>query len=97
MKISSQFTDISTIKPDKFKNINIKNATDDKLRNVCNDFEAFFLNQLLEVSLKSSKLAGEGAGSDIIKSMYTDSISRNSAGTLGISDMLYKFLNENKQ
>jgi hypothetical protein len=29
--------------------------------------------------------------------MYTDSISRNSAGTLGISDMLYKFLNENKQ
>jgi hypothetical protein len=29
--------------------------------------------------------------------MYTDSISRNSAGTLGISDMLYKFLSENKQ
>jgi len=78
------------------KNINPKNLDDKKLKEVCNDFESFFMQQLLDISLKTSKVAGDGTGSDIIKGMYTDSISRASSGTLGISDMLYKFLSENK-
>ena len=97
MQISNQFTDISILKPNEFKDINKDSVTNQNLKKVCNDFESFFMNQLLEVSLKSTKVAGEGVGSDIIKGMYTDSISQNSSGTLGISDMLYKFLSENKK
>lgn len=52
------------------------------------------MQQLLDISLKSSKLAGEGSGSDIIKGMYTEAISKQSVGTVGISDMLYNFLTE---
>ncbi len=97
MNITSQLVDITTIKPDKFKNITTENTTEQNLKKVCNDFESFFMNQLLEVSLKSTKVAGEGVGADIIKGMYTDSIAQNSSGTLGISDMLYKFLSENNK
>ncbi len=97
MEISNQFADMSTLRPDKFKNISANTVDDKNLKAVCNDFESFFMNQLLEVSLKSSKLAGEGVGSDIVKGMYTDSLSQKSSGSLGISDMLYKFLSENKQ
>ncbi len=100
MEITNQFVDINTLKPNKLQNLkseNLKSSEDNALRDVCNDFEAFFMNQILETSLKSSNIAGEGTGSDIIKSMYTDALSRNSAGTLGVSDMLYKFLSENKK
>jgi len=74
---------------------NVKNNMDDKqLQKVCNDFESFFMQQLLDISMKNTKIAGEGTGSDIIKGMYTESLSKQSSGTLGISDMLYKFLSE---
>ncbi|MEA2016948.1 MAG: rod-binding protein [Campylobacterota bacterium] len=97
MEINNQFLDINSIKPKVFDNIENKNIKDDKsLREVCNSFESFFMNQILEVSLKSSKLAGEGTGSEIFKGMYTDALSQNSSGSLGISDMLYKFLSEKK-
>jgi Rod binding domain-containing protein len=97
MNIDNQFLDINSIKPRNTDNIDKRDIKDDKaLRGVCNDFEAFFMNHLLETSLKSSKIAGEGTGSEIIKGMYTDALSKNSAGSLGISEMLYKFLSENK-
>jgi len=76
----------------KFDNINTKNLDDEKLKEVCDSFESFFLNQIMNISLKSTNVAGEGAGSDIIKGMYTQSIADNSSGTLGISNMLYEFL-----
>jgi len=100
MDIKNQFADINTIMPNKLQNIDVTKVSkqeDKALRDVCNNFEAFFMNQILETSLKSSKIAGEGTGSDIIKSMYTDAISRNSSGSMGISDMLYSFLSENKK
>lgn len=96
MNISNQFMDINTLKPGKLENVTSKNVTDKNLKKVCNDFESFFMNQLLEISLKSTKVAGEGVGSDIIQSMYTDSLSQKSSGSLGISDMLYTFLSEKK-
>ena len=97
MEINNQFLDINSIKPNQFKNIeNINRKDDDSLKKVCNSFESFFMNHLLETSLKSSKLAGEGTGSEIIKGMYTDALSQKSSGSLGISDMLFKFLSENK-
>jgi len=76
------------------KNINLKD--DKKLKHVCDDFESFFMQQILDVSLKNSTIAGEGTGSEIIKGMYTQSLSQQSSGSLGISDMLFKFLSEKK-
>ncbi|MEA3553840.1 MAG: hypothetical protein U9R39_05510 [Campylobacterota bacterium] len=97
MEINNQFLDIKNIKPNKFDNVKDGNIKDDTaLRDVCNNFEAFFMNQLLETSLKSSKMAGEGTGSEIVKGMYTDALSQKSSGSMGISDMLFKFLSENK-
>ena len=98
MDITNQFLNINSIKPNKLENLSEKslNKDDKALREVCNDFEAFFMNQFLETSLKTSNIAGEGTGSDIIKGMYTDAISRQSGGALGISEMLYKFLSEKK-
>ena len=97
MEINNQFLDIKNLKPIALDGISSKNIKNDEaLRSVADDFESFFMNQILEVSLKSSKMAGEGSGADIIKGMYTDALSQKSSGSLGISDMLYKFLSENK-
>ena len=98
MEINSNFLDIKTLNQKDFQQkVNAANLSEDQsLRKVCNDFEAFFMNQILETSLKSSNIAGEGTGSEIFKSMYTDSLSQKSAGSMGISDMLYKFLSEKK-
>ncbi|MEA3354200.1 MAG: rod-binding protein [Campylobacterota bacterium] len=97
MNISNQFIDPNTLKANKFDKIETKDIkSDENLKGVCNDFESFFMNHLLETSLKSSKIAGEGTGSEIFKGMYTDALSKNSTGSLGISDMLYKFLSEKK-
>jgi Rod binding domain-containing protein len=97
MDINNQ-VNINNIKPHDFNKIISKEElnSDEKLKEVCNNFEAFFMNQFLETSLKSSKMAGEGVGSDIIKGMYTDALSQKSTGSLGISDILFKFLSEKK-
>ena len=95
MDISNKFLDVSTLRLNKYENI--KESKDNDLRKVSDDFESFFMNHLLETSLKSSKLAGEGTGSEIIKGMYTDALSQKSSGSLGISDLLFRFLSENKK
>jgi Rod binding domain-containing protein len=74
-----------------------KNTKQPELKSVCDDFEAFFMQQILDLSLKNSTIAGEDTGSEIIKGMYTENLSKQSAGGLGISDMLYTFLSENKK
>ncbi len=86
--------DVSKLSSDKLKNVDTSKLQGDKLKDVCNDFESFFMQQLMDVSLRSTKVAGEGVGSDIVKGMYTEALSKNSSGSLGISDMLYKFLSE---
>jgi len=97
MKINDQILDVQSLKTNSLDNLENKNLKDDKaLRDVANSFEAFFMNQILESSLKSSSIGGEGTGSEIIKSMYTDAVSQQSSGSLGISDMLYSFLSEKK-
>lgn len=81
-----------------FDNIKSENIKDDKqLKEVCDSFESFFLNQIMDVSLRSNKIAGEGPGSDIIKGMYTQSVADNASGSLGISNMLYEFLTKNNK
>ena len=82
---------------DDIKQNNLKNKDDEQLRDVCNSFESFFINQIMDVSLRDTNIAGEAAGSDIIKGMYTQAVADNSTGSLGISNMLYEFLsNKNK-
>ncbi|QKF78477.1 rod-binding protein [Arcobacter defluvii] len=89
-------TDIlQTKKLDNVKPEDIKDT--EELRKVSNDFESFFLNQIMDISLRSTNIAGEGAGSDIIKSMYIQSIADSSSGSLGISDMLFDFLSKNNK
>ena len=84
----------SILNQKNFTNINTKNLKHDKLKDVCDNFESFFMQQLLDISLKNSNIAGSGTGNEIIKGMYTESLSKQSAGTLGISDILYKFLSQ---
>ncbi len=92
---SSNLVDANTLNQKKFQAVDPKTLNDERLKEVCDDFESFFINQIMNVSLKDTKVAGEGAGSDIIKSMYTQAISDNSTGSLGISTMLYEYLSEN--
>ncbi|WP_321312050.1 hypothetical protein [Halarcobacter sp.] len=97
MELNTNFVDVNTIKSNpvkSYENINTSSLEDDQLRKVTDDFEAFFLQQLLDISLKDTNLAGEGSGSDIVKGMYTEAISSQSTGTVGISDLLYNFLTE---
>lgn|SRR5574344_975231 len=88
------------LQTNKFENLNSSNlekVEDKELREVSNSFEAFFLNQILETSLKTTSIAGEEAGSDIIKSMYLQGVADSSSGSFGISDMLYNFLSQNNK
>ena len=84
-------------KLDGVKQDSLKNKDIEQLKSVCNDFESFFINQIMDVSLRDTNIAGEGAGSDIIKGMYTQAVAENSTGSLGISNMLYEFLSKNNK
>lgn len=97
MELQAPNIDLLQVNSDKLKNLNTNNVEDDRLRQVANDFEAYFMQQIMDISFKSNNLAGESPGSDIIKGMYTQNLSQASAGSLGISDMLYKFLSENNR
>lgn len=77
------------VSPDDIRNQDLKKA--------CDDFESFFLRQFMDISLQSTDIAGKGAGSDIIKGMYSEAMASNSNGTVGISSMLYDFLTKNNK
>lgn len=94
---ASNLVDINTLNQKKYENIDAQKVNDEKLKQVCNDFESFFINQIMNVSLKDTKIAGEAAGSDIVKSMYIQAVSDNSAGSMGISTMLYEYLSQNNE
>ena len=95
---SNNLINTATLQTKKFDNLKSENIKDnEQLQKVCNDFESFFLNQIMDVSLRSNKIAGEGPGSDIIKGMYTQSVADNATGSLGISTMLYEFLTKNNK
>ncbi|HFU75083.1 MAG TPA: hypothetical protein ENK66_02450 [Arcobacter sp.] len=98
MDLMTNDINIALIQKNKINDSVLKNSSDEKkLKEACDNFESFFMQQMLDVSLKNSNLAGEGTGSKIIKGMYTENISKASAGTLGISDILFKFLSEQKK
>lgn len=95
--INTTSIDLSQLNAMKLSSTDTSSLEDKKLKKVCDDFESFFMQQLMDISLKNSSMAGEGTGSDIIKGMYTDTMARSSAGSLGISTMLFEFLSNNKK
>ena len=100
MQIDTNIADINMIQASAVKSyerLDTSKLEDEALRKVANDFESFFTQQLLNVSLKDVNVAGEGNAGEIIKGMYTETLSTQSSGTLGISDLLYNFLSENNR
>ncbi|RXJ99719.1 hypothetical protein CRU98_06080 [Arcobacter sp. CECT 8986] len=97
MELSKPLVTYNKYDDNKLKDIDVNKLEDENLRKVSDDFEAFFAQQLMDISLKSTNVAGEGAGSDIIKGMYTETLSQNTQGNLGISQLLYDFLSRNNK
>jgi len=96
MIVNDTYLNSMKLQSNDFSKLKNKNLEDESLRKVSDDFETFFTQQLLDISLKSTKMAGGGTGSDIVKGMYTEALSKTTGGSIGISDILYKFLSENK-
>jgi Rod binding domain-containing protein len=97
MIVNDNYLNSMKLQSKDFNNLNPKNTEDKVLRKVSDDFETFFSQQLLDISLKSTKMAGGGTGSDIVKGMYTEALAKTTGGTFGISDILYKFLSESNK
>jgi len=72
------------------------NPDDVALKKYTDEFEAIMVKQLLDVSMKSDNaLFPKAVGSDIYKSMYSDTMSKELSGGFGYSELLFKFLKEN--
>ncbi|EAK0773104.1 hypothetical protein GUK80_05385 [Campylobacter jejuni] len=68
---------------------------DEALKEQTDAFEAFFLKQVLDASLKSqNSLFGKDASDEIYSSMYNDTMSKALSGGMGFSKLLYDFLKE---
>lgn len=97
MEIQNSDLSLALLQKSKLENSVRETQNEKALKKACDDFESFFMQQILDVSFQNSSLAGEGTGSKIIKGMYTENIAKASSGTMGISDMLFRFLSEQKQ
>lgn len=72
-----------------------KSKEDEALKEQTDAFEAFFLKQVLDISLKKeNSLFGKDASDEIYSSMYNDTMSKALSGGLGFSKLLYDFLKE---
>ncbi|MFQ6342635.1 hypothetical protein [Campylobacter sp. VTCC 70190] len=77
------------------KSIITKTKEDELLKEQTDAFEAFFLKQVLDVSLKTeNSLFGKDASDEIYSSMYNDTMSKALSGGMGFSKLLYDFLKE---
>ena len=65
------------------------------LREKTDEFEAIFVKQILDISLKKEHtLFPKDPGDKIYQSMYNDTFSRALSGNFGISEMLYDYLTQ---
>ncbi len=77
--------------------IDVKNSTDERLKEQTDKFEAFFIKKVLDISLKNdNKLFEKDAGDKIYNSMYNDAMSNSLTGKFGFSELLYDFLKEGR-
>lgn len=78
--------------------VKLETKNDVLLREQTDKFEAYFIKQVLDVSLKqndSDRLFGKDAGEKIYNSMYNDAVSNAMSGKFGFSELLFNFLKEN--
>ncbi|NWF67179.1 MAG: rod-binding protein [Campylobacterales bacterium] len=69
---------------------------DKALKEQTDNFESVILKQILDESTqKSDFFFGSGVGSDIYKSMYNDTLSKEVSGDFGYSKLLFDFLTQN--
>ncbi len=81
----------STNKTDK------ENLEDKKLKELTDQFEAFFIKKILDISMpKDNSLFPKDPGEKIYQSMYNDAMASQLSGGFGFSQLLYNFLQENK-
>jgi Rod binding domain-containing protein len=67
------------------------------LKEQTDQFEAIFLQKILDISLKNDNpLFPKSAGNDIYQSMYNQSLSENMSGSFGFSELLFNYLQENR-
>jgi len=79
------------------KDIKIESATDAKLKEQTDKFEAFFIKKVLDISLKNDNtLFKKDAGDKIYNSMYNDVMSNALTGKFGFSELLFNFLKEER-
>ena len=79
----------------KFNKLDKKNLEDKKLKELTNQFEAFLIKKVLDISLpKNNPLFPKDAGDKIYRSMYNDTLSQTMSGHFGFSELLYNFLKE---
>ncbi|TKX28304.1 rod-binding protein [Campylobacter estrildidarum] len=72
-----------------------KTKEDEALKEQTDAFEAVFLKQVLDVTLKTqNSLFGKDASDEIYSSMYNDTMSKALSGGMGFSKLLYDFLKE---
>ncbi len=77
--------------------VKIENENDVKLKEQTDKFEAFFIKQVLDISLKNeNSLLPKDAGDKIYKSMYNEALSDSMSGKFGYSELLFNFLKENR-
>ena len=67
------------------------------LKEQTDQFEAYFVKQVLDIAMKSdSGLFPKDAGDKIYKSMYNDTMGTALSGGLGLSQMLFDFLKQGR-
>lgn len=72
-------------------------TTDKMLKEQTDQFEAYFLKQVLDIAMKNeSGLFPKDAGDKIYKSMYNDTMSTALSGGLGLSQMIFDYLKEGR-
>lgn len=87
--MNSSYSKASSIDSNSKNDVLLKEQTD--------KFEAFFIKQVLDISMKSdNKLFPKDAGDKIYNSMYNDTMSTSLSGKFGFSEMMFKFLKEGR-
>jgi len=83
---------VPKIRVDDFNNLS---KNEKKLRQKANEFEAIFIKHMLDQAMKpKSGLLPQGAGADIYASMYTDTLSKQMSGSIGLGKMVFEYLRE---
>ena len=91
MNIDTSLASLTAFEPSK----TITNKDDKKLKEQTDNFEAFMIKKVLDISIKlENPLFGKDAGDKIYNSMYNDTFSKAMSGGLGYSELLYNFLKE---